>query len=144
MMELKPGGTKGGEGLFLAGLVLSLGGLWFLFDSIRVVNGMQGVISGALHRIGNHGGGAPGLAGQTTSMGVILVPLFLGIVALFFDAKRTWAWLLMWVGVAILVVEVVSRFRIEYALKGSHALLILGLVGAGVGLMLKSYRTSSK
>ncbi len=67
-----------------------------------------------------------------------------GIVALFFDAKRTWAWLLMWVGVAVLVVEVVSRFRIEYAMKGSHALLILGLVGAGVGLMLKSYRTSSK
>lgn len=132
-MKLQPGGSEGGEIKFLVGLLMSVAGLWFFFDSVNVTSGHPGLISGALR--GNRGGGL----WQTTSMGIVLVPLFVGIVALFFDARRTWAWVLTLIGIAILVVEIVSRFRPEVRMKVSHGILMLVLIAGGIGLMLRAY-----
>ena len=77
--------------------------------------------------------------GQTTSMGIVLVPLFVGVVALFFDVRRTWAWIITWVGVAVLAIEIVSRFRPEFQVKGTHAIMMLVLIAGGIGFMLRAY-----
>lgn len=121
---------------FLIGLLMTLGGLWFFFDSVNLITGHHGLISGALR--GGRGGGGAGL-GQTTSMGIVLVPLFVGVVALFFDVRRTWAWVMTWAGVAILAIEIVSRFRPQFQVKGSHAILMLVLIAGGIGFMLRAY-----
>lgn len=76
---------------------------------------------------------------ETTSMGVVLVPLFIGVVALFFDVKKTWGWALVGLGLLILGVEVVSRFRPIMAIKGTHLFILIVLMAGGLGLMLRGY-----
>ena len=140
-MKLQPGGSQGGEVKFLIGLLMTAAGLWFFFDSVRFTTGHPGMISGAMH--GGRGGGAGhggGMGmGQTTSMGIVLVPLFVGVVALFFDVRRTWAWIITWVGVAVLAIEIVSRFRPEFQVNGTHAIMMLVLIAGGIGFMLRAY-----
>ena len=80
--KLKPGGSEGGETLFLTGggLVLFGLGLYLLLDSVRVVSGDFGAISGSMNRRGGMGG--------TTSMGIIFVPFLIGAGVLFYDAAK--------------------------------------------------------
>jgi len=77
--------------------------------------------------------------GQTTSMGIVLVPLFAGVVALFFNSKLKWAWGLTGIGLFILIVEIISQFRPYFNVKGSHAVLLLVMIGGGCGMMLRGY-----
>lgn len=136
-MELNPGGRPGGEVKFLIGAALAVVGVWLFFDSIKFTTGHMGWISGAMAR-GRGGGGQGGLM-ETTSMGIVLVPLFIGIIALFFDVRKMWGWVLVGLGLVILGVEVVSRFRPVMAIKGTHLILLIVLIAGGVGLMLRGY-----
>lgn len=77
---------------------------------------------------------------ETTSMGIIFVPFFIGVIALFYDARMVWAWILTWIGVAIIVIEIVSRLRFFYEMKSSSFILMIVMFAAGAGLMLRSYR----
>lgn len=132
-MELNPGGRPGGEVKFLIGAALSAVGVWLFFDSVRFTTGQMGAVSGAIS--GGRGGGLM----ETTSMGIVLVPLFIGIIVLFFDVRKTWGWVLVGLGVIILGVEVVSRFRPVMAIKGTHLFLLIIMMAGGLGLMLRGY-----
>lgn len=131
---MKPGGTEGGTAPFLAGLGLTLTalGLYLLFDSVSVVSGGAGLISQWL--VG-HGGGW-----ETTSRGVIFAPLLMGVGLLFYDAQQKLGWALLWVGLAVVVVEILSRLQFVFSMKTSHLLLILGMTAAGIGLMLRGLK----
>lgn len=133
-MQLNPGGSPGGEVKFLIGALMTIAGVWLFFDSVRFTTGHMGMISGAMSR-GRGGGGLM----ETTSMGIVLVPLFVGIIALFFDVKKTWGWVLVGIGIVILGVEVVSRFRPVIAIKGTHLFMLIILMAGGLGLMLRGY-----
>ncbi len=135
-MKLEPGGSPGGEVKFLIGLVLSVVGVWLFLDSVHITTGHRGFFSGMAGR----GGGM----GETTSAGIVIVPLFAGIVALFFNAKQKWAWGLTWLGLAILIIEIVSRFRPMVQMKVTHALIVLVMIAGGVGLMLRAYTEHRK
>jgi hypothetical protein len=128
------GGTEGGTGKFLIGFGLSALALYLFFDSVRVSTADLGVFSGFARR---HAGG--GML-ETTSMGLLFVPFFLGVLALFYDARLKWAWALMWVGLAILVIEILSRVRFVMNMKTTHLLLMMVLFAAGAALMIRSYR----
>jgi hypothetical protein len=136
-MELNPGGRPGGEVKFLIGAVLTVAGVWLFFDSVRFTSGHMGLISGAISR-GRGGGGGGGLM-ETTSMGIVLVPLFIGVIALFFDVRKMWGWVLVGLGLIILGVEVVSRFRPIMAIKGTHLIMLIVLMAGGLGLMFRGY-----
>ena len=131
---MKPGGTEGGTAPFIAGLGLTLTalGLYLLFDSVHVVSGGTGIVSQWL--MGSSGGW------ETTSRGVIFVPLLLGVGLLFYDAKTRIGWGLLWVGLAAIIVEILSRLQFMFSMKTSHLLLILGMTAAGLGLMLRGLR----
>lgn len=133
---MEPGGTKGGEALFIWGLgIFLLGfGAYLFLDSVRVTTGNAGVISGLISRRG--GGG--GMAG-TVSNALIFTPFFLGIVILFFDATKKWAWWIAGVGLIFIIVEVISRTQFMVNLKVSHMVIILGVMASGAGLILRSY-----
>ncbi len=133
-MQLQPGGSQGGEVKFLIGLLLTAGGLWLFFDSVHFTTAQHGWISGAMR--GRQDGAG---LGQTTSMGIVLIPLFIGVAALFFDAKRAWAWIVTIIGIAVLIVEIVSRFRPQFQVKGTHAVIMLVLMAGGLGMMLRAY-----
>ena len=130
------GGTEGGVGLFLSGVALAILSTYLFFDSIHVTTGGGGLLSRAV--LGWSGGGF--LGGTTTSMGVIFVPFIIAVIALFYDARQRWAWLLFWVGLLIVAVEVLSSLRFNTSMKLSTLMLMLGMFAAGVGLMLRSYR----
>jgi len=135
---MKPGGTEGGEGAFVGGLgmVLVALGLYLFFDSVHVTAGNQGFLSGYMSR------GIGGLG--TASMGLIFVPFLLGVTALFFDSSKSWAWGITVIGLAIIVIEILSRIRFEMNMKTSHLLLVLGMTAAGFGLVMRALRDGSK
>ena len=127
------GGTEGGLGKFAIGFCLSALATYLFFDSVRVVTAGHGLISGLLGY--GHGG-----YWQTTSMGIIFVPFFLGVIILFYDARLRWGWVLTCLGIAMLVIEILSRIQFFYQMKTTHLLGMIILFAAGVGLMLRSYR----
>jgi uncharacterized protein len=129
------GGTEGGIGLFTIGFVVSIVSLFFFFDSVHVTTRGQGLLTGMLYRgLGEGGFG-------TASMGLVFFPFFLGVLALFYDARPAWAWYLMWAGLGILVIEILSQLTFAFNLRASYLLLVLAAFAAGVGLMLRSYRS---
>ena len=138
-MELKPGGTKGGGPEFMWALGLLLAGVaaYLFFDSVNANTHGAGIVSGAM-RSGGHGGGRG--VWHTTSMGIIFLPLFIAVVALFVDARYKWAWGLLWLGLAIIVVEILSRLRFEFHMKTSHLILLIVVFAAGVGIMIRALR----
>lgn len=136
--KLKPGGDEGGETLFLTGGGLTLVGvgLYFLLDSVRVVGGDFGAVSGMMNRRGG--------MGQTTSMGIIFVPFLIGTAVLFYDAAKKWAWWLASIGLAIIIIEIFSRIRFVLNMKTTSLLLIFLMISAGAGCLARAYRTSKK
>jgi hypothetical protein len=130
---MKPGGTEGGTAPFLAGLGLALTalGLYMLFDSVHVVSGGAGMMSQFLMGRGGW---------ETASRGVIFVPFLLGVVLLFYNAEWKAGWICFWGGLAVIVVEILSRIQFMFDMKTSHLLLILGMSASGVGLMLRGLK----
>ena len=82
--------------------------------------------------------------GETTSMAIILVPLFIGVIGLFFDVNQKWAWALTTIGMLILSVEILSRMRPHFNVKATHAVLMLVMIAGGLGLMLRAYVEDSR
>lgn len=136
---MKPGGTDGGERAFMtgAGLVLFALGLYLFLDSVKVMSAPFGWISG---RMGRGGGGMM----ETTSMGLIFVPFLAGVMILFYDAEKKWAWWLSGLGLAVICVEILSRVRFILNMKTTSLLLVLGMVAAGAGLLARSYVIGSR
>ncbi len=131
------GGTEGGLGLFVVGAILAVLGIYLFFDSVGVRTD-DGLFSGMLGGRGRHGGGI----GRTTSMGILFVPFIVSIIGLFYDARKKWAWWLLFLGITIIAIEVLSRIRFYLDTKLTHLLLMMALFGAGVGLILRSLKES--
>lgn len=127
------GGTPGGTWMFFLGLVLAAAGLWFFLSNVQVMTDPFGMISGVLGR-------GFGLAGPAMSTGIVFAPIFLGLVLLFYDAKLKWGWALFYVGLALILIEILSRIRFQMGMPVSNLLLMLGMVAAGIGMMLRSFR----
>ena len=130
---MKPGGTKGGDSLFIWGLGLFLLGFgaYLLLDSVRVVAGHGGgALSGAMRDRGMNG---------TLSNTLVFTPFFLGVGVMFYAAKKKWAWVLTGFGIVFFILEIISRTRFQMNIKVSHMLLLLLMMASGTGLILRSY-----
>ena len=77
------------------------------------------------------------------STGIVFVPIFAGLVLLFYDSRLKWGWALFYVGLAIIVIEILSRIRFQMGMQVSNLLLMLGMIAAGIGIMLRSFRDQS-
>jgi cadmium resistance protein CadD (predicted permease) len=132
------GNTEGGWDKFIVGSLFMILGVYLLLDSVRVVSGGGGMISGFLCWDRHN------MMSQTTSMGIIFVPLFTGIVALAYDVQLKWARWLTGFGFFVIVVEMLSRISFFMNMKSSHFLMILALCAVGLGLIFASYRRSVK
>ena len=128
------GGTPGGTKMFFLGLALASVGLYLFLDSVMVTTLPMGWLSGGFNRM--IGGGEY----PTTSTGILFAPVFLGLVLLFYNSRLMIGWVLSYLGLAILVIEILSRIQFMMTTKTSHLLLMLGMIAAGVGLMLRSFR----
>jgi hypothetical protein len=118
------GGTKGGLGHFVAGLAMTLlGGYLFL------------------ERVSVHGGYWRFVGSQSSSFGITLIPLLIGIGMLFYNGASKLGWFLT-VGTFLLIVAgIIVNLEVHYqgtSLWGT--LIMLGLFAGGIGLVLRSVR----
>jgi uncharacterized membrane protein len=77
------------------------------------------------------------------STGIVFAPIFCGLVLLFYDARMKWGWALFYTGLAIIVIEILSRIQFLMDMRTSNLLLMLGMIAAGIGMMLRSFRDAS-
>lgn len=131
------GGTPGGLSEFSVGFILAGLAVYLFLDSVTVSTGV-GLIAGGLH------GMLGGMIGSTASSGLIFLPFFIGVTALFYNAHQRWGWTVMYLGIAVIVIEILSQIRFLIQMKVSHLLGIIVLLAAGTGLMLRSYRDHSQ
>jgi hypothetical protein len=116
------GGTPGGLGEFLVGLLLTVVGGYLLLNQVTVTTGVWAFWG-------------------YNAFGLTLVPLLVGIGWLFFDGRSVVGWLLVFLGAAIIVAGIIANLQI-YLRPTSlfNTLIMLGLLAGGLGLIARALR----
>jgi hypothetical protein len=87
---------------------------------------------------GRYGGGAIVPIG-TPGMGLLMIPLGIGVCLLFAGAYKRWANLLVWGSLAAMSVGVLNSIRLTFMPTTLWALGVdVGMIAAGGGLMFRS------
>jgi hypothetical protein len=122
--KFEPGGTPGGGGEFLVGLLMVAIGIYMVFSRVTVHTSFWRFF------------------GSTqASFGVMLVPLLFGFGVLAFNGKSIVGWLLAAGGVALILVGVLMNLDIYFQPTSLIATIIMfGLIAGGLGLFAKSLR----
>jgi len=123
-----PGGTPGGLGEALAGLIMMAVGVYIVFDHVTVYTSFWRFA------------GSPG-----TSFGLTLLPLLGGVGVLFFNGRSTLGWLLAIAGLGLILVGILMNLDIYFrptSLWGT--ILMFGLIAGGLGLFARGLRPHQK
>ena len=116
------GGTSGGLGEFIIGLIMACVGGYLISNQVTV------------------GGGYWDFYGGNT-FGVTLIPMLLGIAILFYNGKNPIGWLLTVAGALFILAGVIAHLHVYFqptTLFNTTVMLVL-LVG-GLGLIAKALR----
>lgn len=118
------GGTPGGLGSFLMGLILTCLGGYFLTSHV-MVRGSYWSFGGA------------------NAFGISLVPMLLGVAMLFWNSRSLVAWLLTVAGALIVFAGILANLEIYFERTSLFTTLImLFLLVSGLGLIARSMRSS--
>jgi len=116
------GGTSGGIGVFLIGLVMAVAGGWLLTNQVTVTSGYW------------HWGGY-------NSFGLSLIPLIAGIAVLFFNGRSVIGWLLTLCGTVIILAGIITNLEIYFRPTSLfNTLMMLALLAGGIGLVARSLK----
>lgn len=119
------GGTRGGLGMFVVGLAMTIAGLYLLFRQVDV-----------------HGGYWRWGAGDDRTFGLTLLPLLAGIGVLFWNGKSMVGWLLAGGGLLIIVVGIIANLRIHFRSTSLYeTLIMLALIAGGLGVIVRSLKS---
>jgi hypothetical protein len=122
--RFQPGGTPGGAGEFLSGLVMMAIGVYMVFDRVTVHTSFWRFF------------GSP-----QASFGAMLLPLLLGVGALAYNGKSMLGWLLSAGGIFFIVVGVLMNLDVYFQPTSLWATIIMfALIAGGLGLFAKSLR----
>jgi hypothetical protein len=123
MAELRgAGGTPGGMGEFLMGLVMAVAGGYLLTSRVTVTSGFWT------------------WSGYDT-FGLSLVPLIFGIGILFFNGRSVLGWLLLVGGAVIILAGILVNLRIYFEHTSLfNTLVMLVLLFGGIGLMARGVK----
>jgi len=128
------GGTQGGAGEFLLGLLMMCGGFYMLLNSIVISSGFG--FGARLYSFSAWGGSY----GITT--GMILIPFMIGIGLIFYQGKSLLGWCLSIGSIAALIMGVIASLRFSFrSMSAFDLIVILILAIGGLGLFLRSLRT---
>ena len=128
------GGTQGGAGQFLLGLVMMCGGFYLLLNSIAV-NSSFG--------LGARLFGTSALGGAGITTGMLLIPMLIGIGMVFYNARSIAGWVLALGALVALVFGALAS--VSFGLRAMSAfdlIVILVLAVGGLGLFLRSLKAS--
>jgi hypothetical protein len=114
------GGTPGGVGQFLAGLVMAVVGAYLLLNQVQVTS-FWGNLWGY------------------NAFGLSLVPMLVGIGMLFFNGKSIPGWVLTILGFAIILAGILVNLEVYFRPTSLYnTLLMLTLLAGGIGLIARS------
>ena len=123
------GGSQGGTGSFLLGVVMMIAGGYLLLQSIVVRP--------------NFGFGASlfNVGGIPVTSGMVLVPFMFGIGMIFYNARNWIGWGLAGASLIALVAGVIASISLQFARMSVFELIvILVLLVGGIGLFLRSLK----
>ena len=125
------GGTSGGLGQFVIGLVMACGGIYLLLNSIQV-----SAPYGFGARLYNFGG-------YKITSGMVLIPFMFGIGIMFYDVRKWYGWLLAGGSLVALVFGVIASINFTFSRMSAFDLIvILVLSVGGIAILLRSLRSS--
>ncbi len=107
---------------FLAGLALSVGGLYLLFQMVHVNLGFGGMF------LGNH----------YVSSGIVMIPFIIAIVWIFVNPKSIFAKILLGAGVLMILACIISN--IHFSMIGVSLfefIMVLIMIFGGFGLLIR-------
>jgi predicted membrane channel-forming protein YqfA (hemolysin III family) len=117
-----PGGTPGGVGEFLLGVVMAAAGGYLLLNQVEVTTSFWHFWGG-------------------NSFGLALLPLLVGIGVLFFNGRSALGWILSIAGLAIVLAGILMNMDIYFRQTSLfNTLVMLGLLAGGFGLVARSVR----
>jgi uncharacterized protein len=123
-MQRGAGGTPGGVGTFVVGVLMAVAGGYLLLEQVQVTT--------SFWRFGQYGG-----------FGLSLVPLLAGVAALFYNGKSMVGWLLTAAGATIILAGVLMNMDIYFRQTSLfNTLMMLGLLFGGLGLVARSLRSA--
>lgn len=119
------GGTPGGIGTFIFGLILAAAGGYLILNQVTVTGAF-----GGFWFLGGHGG-----------FGLVMLPFLIGVGLLFASRKSWLGWLFMIGGAAIIGASVLMNMQIYFRSTSLYLTLVMfGMFAAGIGLILRSLR----
>jgi hypothetical protein len=122
--ERGAGGTPGGIGTFVVGVLMMAAGGYLLMNQVQVTTSWWSF-------------------GGQGSFGLSLLPLLAGIALLFFNGKSLPGWLLTAAGAVIILAGVLMHMDIYFRQTSLfNTLVMLGLLFGGLGLVARSLRSS--
>jgi len=117
-----PGGTRGGLGTFLVGLACSIVGGYLIMNQVQVTSGYWQWWG-------------------TSTFGLTLIPLVIGIGLLFFNGKSIVGWLIAGASLLIIFTGVLSNLVIYFRQTSLfNVILMLTLFAGGLGLMARAFK----
>jgi hypothetical protein len=118
------GGTPGGVGQFIVGLVMVVAGGYLILNQVQVTTSSW--------RFGHYGG-----------FGLTLLPLLAGIGILFYSGKSVIGWLLTIAGTAIILASILMNMDIYFRQTTLfNTIVMLGLLFGGLGILARSLRSA--
>ncbi len=113
------GGTPGGLGEFILGLIMAIAGAYLLTNKVMVISSSWS------------------LWGYNT-FGLSLVPLIIGIGILFFNGKSIAGWFLLLVGVVVIFAGIIMNLNIYFERTSLfNTIVMIVLLAGGIGLILR-------
>lgn len=123
------GGTEGGVGSFLLGLVMICAGGYLLLTAIVVRPSFS------------FGSVAFSVGGLPVTSGMVLIPFLFGVGIVFYNGASKIGWALVLGSLIALIVGVIANLNLRLVGMSAFELLtILVLLVGGVGLFLRSLR----
>jgi predicted membrane channel-forming protein YqfA (hemolysin III family) len=118
------GGTRGGLGSFVLGLVLSCVGGYLLTNQVMVTSGYWNLFG-------------------TSTFGITLLPMLIGVAMLFFNGRSPLGWLLTVAGGLFILAGVIANLHIYFAPTSLfNTLVMLMMLVGGLALIAKALRAS--
>lgn len=116
------GGTPGGLGTFVFGLIMTLAGAYLLTNQVTVTSGFWRF-------------------GGSSAFGLTLLPLVVGIAFLFFDGASVVGWVLTIAGAVIIFAGIIANLEIYFRPTSLfNTIVMLVLLLGGIGLVARSLR----
>lgn len=127
------GGTSGGSGQFLLGLIMMCSGFYLLLSNV-IVSSSFGLGSRLF-----------GIGGFGVTSGIILVPLVIGIGMIFYNARSVLGWLIAIAAFFAMVFGVIASVSLDLrSMSAFYLITVLVLAFGGLGLFLGSLRSAAQ